>query len=506
MISKIIRPLFPLLLCATAVPSAQAETWHRADTANFVIFSSGKERELQRLAEKVERLDALLRMLYRIPAEPAEAKLTIYLFDRVEDVRDAAGNTGNTLHGYYQSHILGSYFVSHLEDGSKFELGAQAVLFHEYTHHFMARYFRFAYPAWYREGFAEYYATATFDRKGNWTYGRPPRYRSYDLLSRDPISIEKLLFAEPSELNRKEQLDLYARGWLLTHYMHRSKNRTDRLLAYLREVGLGGDARQAAAEHLGDLTELNDALDDYVSRRIVYKKGDNPIDYAGEISIRRLDDVSARLVELTLANYEGNNPAETREELAELAEEMPRRADVLTQLAWAEAQLAEKRARESEENADTDYSVAIAKLDEALAIDASNAKANALRGAWMLRTAESKADFAEARKYIIAANRANPNHPYPLQLYHNSFTGASGRPPRDALDGMIRAFELAPEVVDLRIELAFALANYGDYTSAISLMRILAGDPHNGHMAKELIRQLEARRDGRDYVPLPSVN
>lgn len=120
--------------------------------------------------------------------------------------------------------------------------------------------------------------------------------------------------------------------------------------------------------------------------------------------------------------------------------------------------------------------------------------------------AETDEEFALARSHIVRANRAAPYRPYPLKLYYDSFVEASQPPPDDALQGLIRAFELAPEVVNLRIQLAFALANYGDYNSAINLMRILAGDPHNGHSAKQIIKQIEARRDGVSYIPAPEID
>ena len=500
---------------------AKAEIWHYASTNNFEIYSAGKEGELRKMAEKIERLDALLRMLYRLPGEPAENRLTVYLFDDAQDVRNTIGNSGNMLAGFYQSNIRGSYFVSNRERGSKYELGAQAVLFHEYTHHFMARYFRFAYPAWYREGFAEYFATATFDKKGKWTYGRPPRYRGYDLIRAEPIAIEKLLFAEPHELSGKEKLNLYARGWLLTHMMHADPQRDKSLLAYLRETGLGGDPRDAAAKHLGDLSILDDQLDEYVRQKIRFIEGFEPINYAGEIAIRRLDDVSAELVELRLANFRGRGSMEVRDALGELAAANPNRADVLIELAWAEY-LVERNGNQDEEEdseergGDEDiefaetgggqFAAAHAALDRALVVEAESSGAHVLKGKLLMDAAETDEEFALARSHIVRANRAAPYRPYPLKLYYDSFVEASQPPPDDALQGLIRAFELAPEVVNLRIQLAFALANYGDYNSAINLMRILAGDPHNGHSAKQIIKQIEARRDGVSYIPAPEID
>ena len=43
----------------------------------------------------------------------------------------------------------------------EFESESDDILLHEYSHHVMARAGDVRYPGWFREGFAEYFATAT---------------------------------------------------------------------------------------------------------------------------------------------------------------------------------------------------------------------------------------------------------------------------------------------------------------------------------------------------------
>lgn len=61
--------------------SASGETWHLAETDNFIVYSSGDMESARDNAILLERFDKLLRLRYRIPLTPSPNRLTVYLLD-----------------------------------------------------------------------------------------------------------------------------------------------------------------------------------------------------------------------------------------------------------------------------------------------------------------------------------------------------------------------------------------------------------------------------------------
>lgn len=235
---------------------ASAQTWHRADTRNFVVYSDGSARTLEQFARSAEMFDALFRLYFGLASEPPANRLIIYLLEDAETVTELAGDRGN-LAGFYQATSEGSFAVA-MRQGRRDEtaLSGQAVLFHEYVHHLMARYFTFGYPAWYREGFAEYFATATFRENGNWTLGAPANYRAHGL-RRVEIPLETVLFGDLETMNSAQRDAFYGRSWLMVHMFANDEVRKVQLTDYLGRVGRGDDAQQAFAATFGDLAELS---------------------------------------------------------------------------------------------------------------------------------------------------------------------------------------------------------------------------------------------------------
>ncbi len=86
---------------------------------------------------------------------------------------------------------------------------SQQTLFHEYGHHFMKRYVTAAFPAWFVEGFAEYYSTVDFDKQGKALIGKPARRRAYGLIELPKLPVEKLLFERSGALKSGEQVEVF---------------------------------------------------------------------------------------------------------------------------------------------------------------------------------------------------------------------------------------------------------------------------------------------------------
>jgi predicted Zn-dependent protease len=101
--------------------------------------------------------------------------------------------------------------------------------------------------------------------------------------------------------------------------------------------------------------------------------------------------------------------------------------------------------------------------------------------------AEGKRDaglWKEARKWIVAANKLEPDDPEPLVLYYTSFMEQGQKPSAAAVMGLQRALELAPQDRSLRMTVARQHLIDGKAAEARAALAPLAFDPHAGGMGK----------------------
>ena len=489
-------------LCAAIAGPAEAK-WLRADTDNFIIFSEGSEKSLRDFADKLERFDATLRMRFGFSHERAPNRLTVYLVERATDAgKLTAGRLGPNVAGFYVAHREGSFAVSHREtNGIKGTPEWQQTLFHEYSHHFMMRYLTAAFPAWFVEGFAEYYSTTDFTKEGKAEIGKAPYGRAYGLLEMPKIPAEKLLLQEPSAMRSAGQADVYyGRAWLLTHMLLNDPAREGQLGSYIRAINKGVDAKKAATEAFGDLSELDRALNRYLDRRLAYHTTGASIPVAGPIAVTVLSAGDAAIVPLQLERKSANGDeallVKIRDALAALAALHADDAGIWYELAMTEWSRGEKK---------RDLGTARAAVDKALALEPKHVRANVLLGRIMMADLRAKdnpsaAEWSAARKPIILANRTDPDDPMPLLAYYESFLGQRSALPDIAVDGLARSFELAPENVGVRISYIFALVDRGEFDTAIQLAKSVAFDPHGNGDELALLERIEAakaRRDGK---------
>ena len=497
------RAFLALLMAMFAPLEAQAK-WLRADTNNFIIYSEGSEKSLREFAETLQRFDATLRLRFKIAADEDSNRLTIYLVPRASDAgRLATGESGSSIAGFYRPAYEGSYAVAHRENVTiKGTPQSQQVLFHEYGHHFMMRHLPGAFPAWFIEGFAEFYSTVDFTKTGQAEIGKPPYSRAYGLIAMPKIPVATLLVEQPGAMRNRQQKDVYyGRSWLLTHMFFNDSVRNGQLATYIDAINSGVDPRKAATDAFGDLDRLDKDLNRYLNRPLSYGTTGEPVAVTGSVAIRALTEAEGALLPLHLERLSAGNDkqriARVRGSLRELAGRYADDADVWHELAKAEW----------EDSSETrDRSATRGAVDKALSLNPKHVRANVLLG-WILSEevgAKADADAADwnaVRKPIILANRTDPNDPMPLYSYFRTFLDQGIEPPPIAIDGLARSFTLAPENTGRRVSYAFALANRGEVDTAVRLVRIVAFDPHDDGQGETLLAQLEKMREKRKANP-----
>lgn len=477
---KIFRESLAILLALMALQApANAQTWHRADTANFILYSDGSLTKLEEFATELEMFDALFRQNFNLSTEPPPNRLTIYLLKDSEAVGELAGSKSTA--GFYRPSSEGSLAVANRERGrGRTSLSGQTVLQHEYVHHLMARFFTFGYPAWYREGFAEFFASAEFRSNGDWSLGEPAQYRAY-ALRQVPIPLEAVLFSKGHRLTSLQTDAFYGRSWLLVHKTFFDAQRRAQLVDYLSRIGAGEDEREAFAATFGDVEALEAELDSYMRGRLSVLKSQAPIAYSGRVESQTLGEAESKLVPLRLHRRLEFKPEENIAALRSLAAEFPDNGNVLAELALAERNLAEK----AEE---PDYTVAKAAAQRALAVAPDNPAMNLLMANVEMERLEKaniydNDQWDDVRRLIFRSLNANPSNPRGFLAQYQTFQKQGIEPPVEVINGLGEALRLAPEAHDIRIAYAFALANENLFDDAIRLVEFLASDPHNGAAA-----------------------
>ena len=302
MSSVIHRLLLALVLIAVTPAPALAE-WRRAESQHFVVYSDGSERSLRDYAAKLERFDALLTS--RFGGATAEARrLPVYLVADGRALRVAVPGLPPGIAGYYSASDTDVFAV--LVRGE-----SDDILLHEYSHHVMARAGDVPYPGWFREGFAEFFATATVTESGEASFGLPDRGRLYALQQNRWLPMDVVLRADGS-LGIDSNADrgmYYAQSWALTHWLLADTGRVRNLSAYVTAVNSGRDPVEAwQAIYSMTPDQLTVQLRTHVRGRLSYAKLDMP-PISPVITVTTLSP-AAEAVLLPAINARSWNPAQ----------------------------------------------------------------------------------------------------------------------------------------------------------------------------------------------------
>jgi hypothetical protein len=468
--------------------------WLRAETESFIIYSEGSDKSLRDFASKLQRFDVALRLLLNVKEQGEPNRLPIYLLASTGDVAKLhSGSRDASVVGFYRTARDGSFAVSHRDNGgsTRGTSPSQETLFHEYAHHFMKRYRTGAFPAWIIEGFAEYYSTVDFDKNGKALIGKPAYGRGYGLVQLPQIPVAALITTDPQSLKTVGQVDVYyGRAWLLIHMLFHDPARDGQLGTYIRAINMGVEPTQAARTAFGDIAKLDKDLTVYLKRPLSYRMTNDPIPVPAQITVSVLPPAEDALIPLRLARMNGpardDDAKAIRDSLRTLA---ATHADSAS--AWFEYAAAEWGLDEDVRNLPAVRSA----LDRALAIKPDHVRANVLLGEWMMHDLDEKDDFEDAswvraRAPVELAIKTDPNDPLPLYVYYQSFSEQREMAPTAAIDGLEKAFRLSPENIQFRVAYALALANRGQFGSAIQLAQSIAFDPHMGAQARPLLNQL----------------
>lgn len=471
-------------LVAVSIASICNAAWLRASSTHFVLYADESPAQLRAFAEKLERFDDAVRHVRNMGDPPVGDgnRLTVFVVRSDGEVQKLIHDKTGDIRGFYIPRASGSVaFVPRKSgSGSQWDLDSDIVFFHEYAHHLMMQDLDAPAPPWLVEGFAEFMSTASFEKDGSVDLGIAAKHRAYSLMLGTKLPIERILEGSNPKVGTEDRESLYARGWLLTHYLTFEPTRRGQLEKYLEGISQGTDPLQSARAAFGDLKQLDREIDKYVERpKLNFIKVSATVIKTGPIDVQPLSEGASAVLPLRIESKRGVNP-ETAEPLAARVRAVEARypGDELVELTLAEAELDAGHLDASE-----------AAADRALRSDPRSTegmvfkgRAIAQRGEKLEGAARHEA-FARARDLFIAANKIDTEDPEPLALYYRTYVMEGVRPTSNAIAALHYASDLAPQDKGLRMNSAVAYLRDGKLAEAKRALTPVAYDPHGGSLA-----------------------
>ncbi|WP_420471597.1 DUF1570 domain-containing protein [Brevundimonas sp. FT23042] len=493
--------------------------WLRAETAHFIVYGDVPERELRAYAERAERFDGLLRAYYPVQVDHEIPKLEIFLANGRRDMVKASPRVPQSVAGWYSPNSPRIYTVVDLSS-----MGGNTVLFHEYAHHFMFQMRSGAYPSWFIEGFAEYYAMVDI-RRDRIQFGldNPGRMNSLTMGTNMWAPMEDVLTWRIRASGRYPGHLYYAQAWGMTHYFMSTPERTRMLGQYLSAVARGEPSVSAMQAATGRTPEqLQSDVRRYLSGSVTYwtPQIDIPIP---EVEITRLSPAESALAWLQLRidasrvvesdddeeELEGKSPAERTRILREREEAREDRQTLITTaLATAArfpgdrtALLVTAKAQRLQRNP----AAAVETLQPLLSDSSTDADALRVAAFALLDQTDAADPEAEivlrrrASGYLARSMDADPLN-FQTYLGLNDVRRGQVRYPTDNdLSTLHVAISLAPQSFDSRMRLAEAFIARGMNAEAIQILQPVANSPHSSGF-KRRARQLIATASGEAVV------
>lgn len=480
------------LLCC--LPAAARAEWHEASGPNFLIYADQSEKQVREFTDMLERYRSAMRFLYKLPEEQTSPsnRLTVFVVRDASQVRKLLGDGSRYTQGFYQSRAGGSVaFIPRVDGSGQSErvTEGELILLHEYAHHFMYSAFSGSAPLWFTEGFAEFFASAKFEKDGSVGLGLPARHRSVELLYAKNVPLDLLVNTRKYRETASKSYDaFYGRSWLLFHYLMLSDKRPGQLASYLARLSKGEGEEAAATNAFGDLSVLDKEIGRYLqTRKMNYINLRASKVSSGPIAIRPLRAAEAAILPVMMRSKRGvdkEQAATVVEEARTVAAAYPDDAFVLTALAEAEFDAGHEDA-------------AIAAAERAIALDPAAINARIQKIYALFRKAEDDSSdklWPEVRTAVASANRIENDNPIPLSFFFRTYAAEGKTPPPVAIQGLEKALMLAPYDTGLRLTLGRYYIRKGDSEAARQTLDPLLNHPHNTALA-DIARKLLAAED-----------
>ena len=485
--------VFAIGVMLMAAAPARAE-FLRAETEHFVIQGDVRRGEITEYARKVERFHAMLELF--LPPETDEftaPKLWIYMAANNATMRQAWPGVSENVGGFYSRNDGRIYAVVDLSNE-----GNDVTLFHEYAHHYMFQYHNEAYPGWFVEGFAEYFAPSDLGtsriRYGLWGDGRI--YSLED--SRNWIPMQEVLTARPNLGSARRAAAYYAQAWLLTHYMLGDPARRSQFGAYLAAVSRGEESVAAFEAQTGlSPDQLATTLRSYLGRGITVYTLAQALPVA-EVTVTALPPSTRDAIWLDLRSMRslGDDKDALLQQVRTVAARHP--GDRLATVTLAKYLLRTDLPAE-----------AVTTLEPVIAADPADVEALWLMAGAEMDIADDMDDdtarlalMRQAQRRLAAAYAADPLDYRVYMAMARNRERAPGYPSDNDLNIALSAYRLAPQLGSTAYRAGRVLMAKGQYLEAVQVLSPLANNPHGGGDLASVRDLLVEARAGAGLEPV----
>jgi Protein of unknown function (DUF1570) len=264
---------FLFLLLGTLSASAHDSTdhWFEVRTQHFVVLTDTNEKQAHRVASQFERMRAVFHIMMPTASDGAGSPVIVLALKDKKEMQKLLPEAylakgALDVAGWFMRAPDKNYILLRLDAQGPHPF---ATVYHEYTH-FMTRNASAWIPIWLSEGLAEFYQNTDIQDK-EVLLGEP---NSDDILylrqNRLLPVITLLKVDQTSPYYHEEQKGsvFYAESWALTHYIQISdaQKNTNRLQMYAELLMKKEDPIAAAQQAFGDLTQLQNSLNRYISQ------------------------------------------------------------------------------------------------------------------------------------------------------------------------------------------------------------------------------------------------
>jgi hypothetical protein len=259
-----LRHAFALLLALCAATAVSAEPrigkFVQYDAGEFVVVTSRSGAQARRIMEDLVKFRLTLERVLGKRATPNAFPTTIVITS-ASDWKNWL-QPGQDIAGFFQRARFSNYMAI---NGDAPVEEALHVMFHEYTHYYLASQFAGEYPPWFNEGLAELMSWAKFDK--GMALLRVPMYQVYEARDGDWIPFERLIkvdHSDPEYQSHKLAPSFYAQSWLTMNYgLIENRDFGVQIFKYLQKLNTLVPQEEAARSTFGDLAAADRLLRDY---------------------------------------------------------------------------------------------------------------------------------------------------------------------------------------------------------------------------------------------------
>jgi tetratricopeptide (TPR) repeat protein len=222
-----------LFFCSQTVVLAK-DTWIRLQSKNFHLIGNASEKDIRKVATKLEQFRETFRILFKNVKFDAPIPTNVVVFKSASAYKPfkpkrADGKIDSFVAGYFMPGQDVNYITLSTEGEDTETYGT---IFHEYVHFMLETNFgKTDIPPWFNEGLAEYYQTFEIEKDqivklGIFQQGHVNFLSQSQLMPLDTF-FNLSNYALKHQGNHSRSI-FYAQAWALIHYLLQSKDEVKR--------------------------------------------------------------------------------------------------------------------------------------------------------------------------------------------------------------------------------------------------------------------------------------